>query len=259
MQVIGTNVSPVAPSTIQIWDGSDFGNSLTCYVAKVVEGAEMKLTCEMTDPSNITQLRWYATDLPKGLAITENGYLVGVPLEAVNNRTIDVYVSVTEKNTSDEIVNQDILKGTISITVLDGTGNDGSTTIELKVAGVSGANVVGSASPYIVVPQIGGVPVIKLEAKITSEGSNGNSNGYIESAKIIDSEGRIVTYNLPGDQKLSYWTEYVNALGVGSYTVIVEYHAYDNGISCTKTETCNIIVMPVQAGIKAAIALSGGN
>ena len=175
---------------------------------------------------------WYATGLPAGISMSENGYVSGVPLVATEaNAPVKAKVVATDKSTGDTY------EGVLSITVNEYTQSVTGYYFELEMEGQDAETVTNGDSFAVVQGET-------VTLRTYSGDSSGGSLAAVDSVTAIAADGTVSpitsdtgVYNL-------------SSAGTGAYRIVID-------VDETNTVSFYLFVTPSLDNISAGIVVSG--
>ena len=176
---------------------------------------------------------WYATRLPAGISMSENGYVSGVPLVATEaNAPVKAKVVATDKSTGDTY------EGVLSITVTEYTQSVTGYYFELKMEGQDTETVTNGDSFAVVQGET-------VTLRTYSGDSPGGSLAAVDSVTAIAADGTVspITASDTGVYNLS-------SAGTGAYRIVID-------VDGTNTVSFYLFVTPSLDNISAGIVVSG--
>lgn len=176
---------------------------------------------------------WYATGLPAGISMSENGYVSGVPFVATEaNEPVKAKVVATDKSTGDTY------EGELSITINEYTQSVAGHYFELVMEGQVTETVTNGDSFAVVQGET-------VTLKTYSGDSPGGSLAAVDSVTAIAADGTVspITASNTGVYNLS-------SAGTGAYRIVID-------VDGTNTVSFYLFVTPSLDNISAGIVVSG--
>lgn len=176
---------------------------------------------------------WYATGLPAGISMSENGYVSGVPLVATEaNEPVKAKVVATDKSTGDTY------KGELSITVTEYTQSVAGYYFELEMEGQDTETVTNGDSFAVVQGE-----TVNLK---TYEGESPNGSlSNVQFVTAIAADGTVNTIDASRDGVYN-----LSSAGTGAYRIVID-------VDETNTVSFYLFVTPSLDDISAGIVVSG--
>lgn len=172
---------------------------------------------------------WYATGLPAGISMSENGYVSGVPLVATEaDEPVKAKVVATDKSTGDTY------EGELSIIINEYTQSVAGHYFELEMKGQVTETVTNGDS----------FAVVQGET-VTLKTYEGESPSDVQSVTAIAADGTVSTITAPGDGVYN-----LNSAGTGAYRIVIN-------VDGTNTVSFYLFVTPSLDNISAGIVVSG--
>lgn len=175
---------------------------------------------------------WYATGLPAGISMSENGYVSGVPLVATEDAPVNAKVVATDKSTGDTY------EGVLSITVTEYTQSVTGFYFELEMEGQDTETVTNGDSFAVVQGET-------VTLRTYSGDSSDSSLVAVVSVTAIAADGTVspITTSDIGVYNLS-------SAGTGAYRIVID-------VDGTNTVSFYLFVTPSLDNISAGIVVSG--
>lgn len=176
---------------------------------------------------------WYATGLPAGISMSENGYVSGVPLVATEaDEPVKAKVVATDKSTGDTY------EGELSIIINEYTQSVAGHYFELEMDGQVTETVTNGDSFAVVQGE-----TVTLK---TYEGESPSGiPSDVQSVTAIAADGTVSTITAPGDGVYN-----LNSAGTGAYRIVIN-------VDGTNTVSFYLFVTPSLDNISAGIVVSG--
>ena len=176
---------------------------------------------------------WYATGLPAGISMSENGYVSGVPLVATKaNAPVNAKVVATDKSTGDTY------EGVLTITINEYTQSVDGYYFELEMQGQVTETVTNGDSFAVVQGE-----TVTLK---TYEGvSPGGSPSNVQFVTAIAADGTVSPIDFSSDGVYN-----LNSAGTGAYRIVID-------VDETNTVSFYLFVTPSLDNISAGIVVSG--
>ena len=177
---------------------------------------------------------WYATGLPAGISMSENGYVSGVPL-APTTVAVEVNVVATDRTTGETF------EGTLSITVNEHVETITGYYIELEIEGV-GQGAVSNGDSFAAVQ--GETVTLKVYSGNSSAGTLTNA-----TVTAIDEDN---TVGAVSSQTTGVYS--LDSDGTGAYRIVVTVGEEGS----QSTLSFYLFVTPSLDNISAGIVVNGG-
>lgn len=191
---------------------------------------------EVTTPTtllgDVQNYYWYATGLPAGISMSENGYVSGVPLVATEaNEPVKAKVVATDKSTGDTY------EGELSIIINEYTQSVAGHYFKLEMEGQVTETVTNGDSFAVVQGE-----TVTLR---TYSGDSPGSPAAVYSVTAIAANGTVspITASDTGVYNL-------NSAGTGAYRIVID-------VDETNTVSFYLFVTPSLDNISAGIVVSG--
>ena len=176
---------------------------------------------------------WYATGLPAGISMSENGYVSGVPLVASEeDAPVKAKVVATDKSTGDTY------EGELSIAIKEYTQSVAGHYFELEMEGQVTETVTNGDSFAVVQGETVTLKTYEGESPV------GNPSD-VQSVTAIAAGGTVSTIDDPGDGVYN-----LSSAGTGAYRIVID-------VDGTNTVSFYLFVTPSLDNISAGIVVSG--
>lgn len=194
---------------------------------------EVPSTLGTTLLGDVQNYYWYATGLPAGISMSENGYVSGVPLVATKaGAPVNAKVVATDKSTGDTY------EGELSITIKEYTQSVAGHYFKLEMEGQDTETVTNGDSFAVVQGET-------VTLKTYREGSPDGTPVSVASVTAVAADGTVDDISAT-----SAGTYALNSAGTGAYRIVID-------VDGTNTVSFYLFVTPSLDNISAGIVVSG--